>query len=124
MSKVSICIDVSEIKQATKFYSTALECEVIEEKQQSTELSAENTTIHLLEKEENSNPLINNSALRTFKRHWTPVHLDFSVTDIDKTLSLINKFGGQIEDKEEGEWGVAAFCSDPFGNGFCIIKIN
>lgn len=29
-----------------------------------------------------------------------------------------------MEEKKEGEWGAAAFCADPFGNGFCIIKLN
>jgi len=124
MPQVSICIDVSDIKQGTRFYSSALGCEIKREEEKSTELSVENTTIHLIEKEENSNPLITGTSSRTYKRHWTPVHLDFSVTDINKTLTQIQEFGGKMEGKEEGKWGAAAFCADPFGNGFCIIKIN
>lgn len=124
MPQVSICIDVADIKQGTKFYTIALGCDIKHEKQQSSELSAENVTIHLIEKEENSNPLIKESSSRNYSRHWTPVHLDFAVTDIEKTLSLIQEFGGILEDKKEGEWGTAAFCADPFGNGFCIIKLN
>jgi predicted enzyme related to lactoylglutathione lyase len=124
MPKVSICVDVSDIKQGTKFYATALGCEIRQEKHQSSELTTENITIHLIKKEENSNPLINESASRNYKRHWPPVHLDFAVADIQKTVSLIQEFGGTLEEEKEGEWGAAAFCADPFGNGFCIIKIN
>jgi len=124
MPQVTICIDVSDIKRGTKFYADALGCEIKRQEQQSTELFVENVTIYLLEKEENSNPLITESSSRTYKRHWTPVHLDFAVTDIEKSLSLIQEFGGKIEGKEEGEWGTAAFCADPFGNGFCVIKMN
>jgi len=124
MPQVSICIDVADIKQGTRFYTNALGCDIKHEKEQSSELTAENVTIHLIEKEEDSNPLIKESSSRNYRRHWTPVHLDFAVTDIEKTLALIQELGGKVEGKEEGEWGVAAFCADPFGNGFCVIKIN
>ena len=124
MANVSVCIDVLDIKKATQFYANALECDIKNEEKKSSQLTAENITIHLLEKEEKTNPLVNESASRHYSRHWTPVHLDFSVNDVEKTLSLIQKFGGTVEGKEEGDWGIAAFCADPFGNGFCVIKIN
>lgn len=57
MPQVSICIDVVDIKQGTKFYVNALGCDIKNEKEKSAELSAEGVTIHLMEKEENSNPI-------------------------------------------------------------------
>lgn len=124
MPIVSICIDVPDIEKATKFYTEVVGCKVKMQKENSTEMSVDNSTIYLIEREENSNPLIGDSDSRRYTRHWTPVHLDFHVTDIDKAMSLVHEFGGKLEGKEEGDWGTAAFCADPFGNGFCMIKMN
>ena len=124
MSTVSICIDVPDIEKATTFYTKVLGCEVIAQKDNSTEMEVENSTIYLIEKAENSNPLIDGFDSRRYTRHWTPVHLDFHVPDMDKAISLLTEFGGKLEGKEEGDWGVAAFCADPFGNGFCMLKIS
>ncbi len=100
MPQVSICIDVADIKQGANFYVSALGCDIKNEKEKSAELLAENVTIHLMEKEENSNPLIKGTSSRNYQRHWTPVHLDFAVTDIEKTSSLIQEFSGIVEDKK------------------------
>lgn len=124
MPVVSICIDVSDIEKATKFYTEVLECKVKVQKENSTEMEIDNSTIYLMEKDENSNPLINESDSRRYSRHWTPVHLDFHISDIERSISLLEEYGGKLEGKETGDWGTAAFCADPFGNGFCIIKLN
>lgn len=124
MPVISICIDVSDIESATKFYTEVLGCKIKVQKEKSAELETDNSIIHLMEREENSNPLINDTDARRYTRHWTPVHLDFYVTDMDKSVSLLSECGGTLEGKEEGDWGAAAFCADPFGNGFCIIKLN
>ena len=68
MPQVSICIDVADIKQGTNFYANALGYNIKNEKQQSAELMAENVTIHLIEKEENSNPLIKDTSSRNYQR--------------------------------------------------------
>ena len=124
MSKVSICIDVSDIKKATSFYTQVLGCRIKTEKENSTELEVDNSTVYLVEMAENSNPLIEGSDSRRYSRHWTPVHLDFHVTEIETSISLLRKFGGKLKSRKSGDWGTAAFCADPFGNGFCMIKIN
>ena len=44
------------------------------------------------------------------------------VTDFDGVLGRVRDGGGQIENELRNEGPKpAAFCSDPFGNGFCII---
>lgn len=62
------------------------------------------------------------SDTRHYERHWTPVHLDLHVIDFDETLTRIRAAGGSIE-AEYRDHGPkpAAFCADPFGNGFCVI---
>ncbi|MDH5729635.1 MAG: VOC family protein [Gammaproteobacteria bacterium] len=124
MSVVSICIDVADVKQATQFYTQVLECTIKQEKSDSTELQVENSTVYLIQKEENSNPLVKGTASRIYQRHWTPVHLDFHVDNIEQAITLVTEFGGEVEEQQSGDWGSAAFCADPFGNGFCLIKIN
>jgi predicted enzyme related to lactoylglutathione lyase len=122
--KVSISIDVSDMKKASSFYSDALGCKKDRDGDEVTVLSADNTTIYLLKKDPGSNPLLAGNAARDFDRHWTPVHLDFVVSNIDETLALVLKYGGSHEGGESGDWGSIAYCADPFGNGFCLVVMN
>jgi predicted enzyme related to lactoylglutathione lyase len=124
MPKVSISIDVLDMDEAILFYTKALGCKKLRAGTDTTKLTADNVDIYLLKRSLNSNPLITGTSIRNFDRHWTPVHLDFSVTDLDHAITLVNKFGGIKEGSESGDWGSIAFCADPFGNGFCLCKIN
>jgi len=124
MPTVSVSIDVADIKQAITFYSKALGCEISRNSPEISVLKADNITIYLLEKAENTNPLPSGSASRTYDRHWTPIHLDFAISDLERTLSLVKQFGGTYEGDDSGDWGSIAYCADPFGNGFCLAKVN
>ena len=57
---------------------------------------------------------------RGYSRHWTPVHLDLHVEDFDGTVAKAVEAGASIEQTHSKPKAVA-FCSDPFGNGFCVI---
>jgi uncharacterized glyoxalase superfamily protein PhnB len=57
---------------------------------------------------------------RSYQRHWTPVHLDFHVSDFDDTLERATSAGAIVE-KVFTKPKAVAFCSDPFGHGFCLI---
>ena len=122
MPQVSVSIDVSEMKKAALFYSKALGCKKLRDGSEISVLSADNVSIYLLEKAPGSNPLLAGATSRNYGRHWTPVHLDFSVSDIDQAISLVLEYGGSHEGSEAGEWGAIAYCADPFGNGFCLVK--
>lgn len=124
MATVQICIDVSDIHKATEFYANVLGCAVESEAEDHRKLSVDNATIYLMERKENSNPLVVGEDSRRYSRHWTPVHLDFHVTDMETPLSKLEQFGGTLEGKQAGEWGEAAFCADPFGNGFCLLHLH
>jgi predicted enzyme related to lactoylglutathione lyase len=59
---------------------------------------------------------------RRYERHWTPVHIDFHVDDFEIALAKVLDAGATCEQRFEGGARPAiAFCSDPFGNGFCIV---
>ena len=50
------------------------------------------------------------------------MHLDFGVVDVDQVVAQVIAHGGQHEGGEKGEGGAIAYCVDPFGNGFCVIR--
>lgn len=124
MSKLSICIDVSDMEKAINFYTKALACDLKEKGDEYSELFFDGVKIYLIEKAQGSNPLIRGKATRNYERHWTPIHLDFHVSNLSQAVASIVELGGIKEDEKSGDWGSAAFCADPFGNGFCIMQYN
>ena len=123
MTRISVSIDVSNLKQAETFYVDALGCKKVRDHDQGMSvLAAQNCDIYLQEKQPGTKPTPSSEVVRDYKRHWTPVHLDFLTPDIDSVVEKILKFGGRHEGGESGDWGSIAFCADPFGNGFCVIN--
>ena len=123
MIKISVSIDVSNLKQAETFYIEALGCK--KRRDQGSDmavLSTENCDIYLQEKEAGTKPLVSSEVVREYKRHWTPVHLDFLTENLDEVVKKILQLGGLHEGGENGDWGSIAYCADPFGNGFCVIN--
>lgn len=123
MIKLSVSIDVPDLAKGVAFYVGALGCEKVRDQgEDMVVLSTDNAEIYLLKREAESAPLVDSDVKRRYERHWTPVHLDFLCDDVQKRVSSIKQFGGQHEGGESGDWGSIAYCSDPFGNGFCIIN--
>lgn len=123
MIKLSISIDVTDLKKAEKFYIEALGCKKIRDQGSSMSvLATDNCDIYLQEKEAGTNPIPSSDIVRNYKRHWTPVHIDFLADNINEIIDRIIQLGGVHEGGESGDWGSIAYCSDPFGNGFCVIN--
>lgn len=123
MIKISVSIDVSSLKKAEAFYVEALGCKKVRDQGSNMAvLSTENCNIYLQEKEAGTKPLVSSEVVRDYKRHWTPVHLDFLTKDIDVVVERVLQLGGLHEGGESGDWGSIAYCADPFGNGFCVIN--
>ena len=123
MIRITVSIDVSDLKKAETFYVEALGCKKVRDQGSNmVVLSVENTDIYLLENESGTKPLISSNVVRDYGRHWTPVHLDFICNNVDALVSKILKFGGFHEGGDSGDWGSIAYCADPFGNGFCVIN--
>jgi hypothetical protein len=60
---------------------------------------------------------------RRYDRHWTPVHLDVVVDDLDATLVRALAAGAQAETAVRAEaWGKIVVLADPFGHGICLIE--
>ena len=76
--KISVSIDVSNLKKAENFYVEALGCKKVRDQgRDMIVLSVENTDIYLQEKEAGTKPLESSDVVRSYDRHWTPIHLDF-----------------------------------------------
>jgi predicted enzyme related to lactoylglutathione lyase len=124
MVTLTVSIDVPSLEQGVNFYSTAFGfAKVAEPYPGVTVLRTDGASICLLEKPPGSKPSPNTEDRRSYVRHWTPVHLDFHVKSLDEAVKRALAAGAIVEQRfDNPEHGSAAFCSDPFGHGFCLIE--
>ena len=120
---VNISIDVPELEAGLAFYQAVFRFEEVARPFDTMAvLNAGNASICVHGKHEGSESSAASGEPRRYARHWTPVHLDFHVENLMPIVDKITEAGGQIEQLllDQGPRPVA-FCSDPFGNGFCVI---
>jgi len=117
-------IDVDDIARATEFYCKVLKLRVGRRFGKSAvELLGASAAIYLLEKAGGSRFAPSSEGSRDYDRHWTPVHLDFVVADLDPALARATAAGATLEGEvRTHKWGRIAVMSDPFGHGFCLIQ--
>lgn len=120
-------IDVDDLEKAITFYERALGLRLGRRLLAGSvaEMLGASSTIYLLQKPPGSVPALNTSQLRDFRRHWTPIHLDIVVDDIDAAVRCAKDAGARMEaDVQAYDWGTIATLSDPFGHGFCLLKMS
>ncbi|HVZ90637.1 MAG TPA: VOC family protein [Rhizomicrobium sp.] len=124
--RYAVTIDVPELAAGLKFYRDGLGlAEISRPVPGYVVLRCGDGTIGLMEKQAGSLPAAGANDVRRYERHWTPVHVDFHVEDFDGALAMALKAGARCEQKfEGGKHPPVAFCSDPFGHGFCIIGMK
>jgi predicted enzyme related to lactoylglutathione lyase len=124
MISASVSIDVPDLQKGIEFYSAAFGFSAVAQPYPGvTVLRAGQMTICLLEKPPGSKPSPNTLDSREYRRHWTPVHLDFHVQNLNEAIDKAVSAGAVVEQRfENPKHGGAAFCSDPFGHGFCLIQ--
>lgn len=115
-------IDVPDLATAEAFYTTAFGLTVTRRfGDGGVELSGLPARIYLLEKPEGS--VGAGDELRRYVRHWTPVHLDVVVDDLDAALARTLAAGATLDSEPRTHvWGRIAVLADPFGNGFCLLQ--
>ena len=118
-----VTIDVPKLDDGIEFYDKALGFkEVARPFPTYAVLRNGEMKLGIVEKRPGTNPAKGSEDVRRYERHWTPVHVDFHPEDFEKTLNEAERAGALIEERfGGGDHPPAAFCSDPFGNGFCII---
>lgn len=124
MNSLSISIDVPSLEDGLAFYRHAFGFEKKSAPVPGVAvLEAGGFEICLLEKSPGSRPAIGTRDRRRYTRHWTPVHLDIHVDDLAGTLERVIAAGAKVEQRfDNPQHGAVAFCSDPFGHGFCLIE--
>jgi predicted enzyme related to lactoylglutathione lyase len=122
-ASVHVSIDVPDLEAGLQFYASVFGfAETARPFPTMAILDANNVTVCMHEKAAGSRPSPAGTDVRRYERHWTPVHLDLHVPDFDVALGKVRAQGGTIENEFRSEGPrPAAFCSDPFGNGFCVI---
>ena len=122
---ILINIDVDDLQRATAFYTALLDLKVGRSfGAGGVELIGGAVPFYLLVKPAGSMASPSSGAQRRhYGRHWTPVHLDFVVPDVDAAVERALAAGATLDDPAATHaWGRIAHLADPFGNGFCLLQ--
>jgi predicted enzyme related to lactoylglutathione lyase len=121
---VLINIDVPDIAAAERFYAAAFGLRPGRRFGDAfVELLGWPAPVYLLHRPAGSRGA--GADLRRYDRHWTPIHPDVVVDDLDAALARATAAGAVIESPAaEKPYGRLAMLADPFGHGFCLIEFN
>jgi predicted enzyme related to lactoylglutathione lyase len=119
-------IEVTDLARGIEFYCGGLG---LTQKRQLgprwVELAGANLPIFLIAERPPVAELGTTKVPRNFGRHWTPVHLDFIVTNLDETVARLCRLGATLDREIQiREYGRMANMADPFGNGFDLIEFS
>ena len=119
-------IDVPDIESAVKFYTAALDLRVGRRfGKDFVELLGSDAPIYLLRKAAGTSIGPAGGDTRRYERHWSPIHPDFVVTDMDSAIERATSAGAVQEGETcDAPYGKLAMFADPFGHGFCLIEFN
>jgi predicted enzyme related to lactoylglutathione lyase len=117
-------IDVDDLPKAIAFYQQAIGLGIGRRFGSfAVEMLGASSPVYLLLKPEGTVPSPQTGEMRRYGRHWTPVHLDVVVPDIDTAVKRAVDAGATIEgDVQTHSWGRMARMADPFGHGICFIQ--
>ncbi|WP_411340990.1 VOC family protein [Sphingopyxis sp. J-6] len=126
MPGLLINIDVPDVIAGERFYTAALGLTVGRRLGSDiVELTGCDAPIYLIAKPAGTAIGPGGGDFRHYHRHWSPVHPDFTVDDLDRAVARALAAGAT----QEGEtidlpYGRQAMFGDPFGHGFCLIEFN
>jgi predicted enzyme related to lactoylglutathione lyase len=119
-------IDVPDLERGIDFYTRALGLTHTRTLDGDVaELRGASATIYLLCKPTGSSAVSSPPVARDFSRHWTPVHFDLVVEDVDTAAARAIAAGAKQETGHI-DWRGSRCLSfgDPFGHGFCFIQFE
>jgi predicted enzyme related to lactoylglutathione lyase len=126
MPEVHVYIEIDDVERGVAFYVDGIG---LQERRRLTprwvELAGAQVPIHLLARPEPTFATGGHLLRKDFARHWTPIHLDFAVGDLDAAVERAVAAGATLERTvdERGLWCLAAL-ADPFGHGFDLIELS
>lgn len=115
-------VDVPDLVQAERFYREAFGLTPSRRfGDQGVEMTGWPARLYLLEKAPGTEGA--GGQPRRYARHWTPVHLDVVVADVEAALARAVAAGAAAETPVRVEpWGKIVQLADPFGHGLCLIE--
>jgi len=126
MPRILLNLDVDDMERAVTFYTQGLELRVGRRFDGDfVELLGAEAPIYLLLKAAGSQPFQGSEQARGYGRHWTPLHLDFVVADLNVALARALAAGASLESApSQHAYGRLALLHDPFGHGFCLLELE
>lgn len=125
--RLLVNIDVDNLHRAIAFYRDGLNLTLgrVLFDETVAEMLGASSRIYLLETRAGSVATAADARRRDFNRHWTPVHLDFEVDDIESAVARAQAAGAKLEAPvRSSSWGQIATMGDPFGHGFCLLQFS
>lgn len=121
---VLLNIDVPDAEAATTFYTAAFGLTVGRRfGSDFVELLGWPAPVYLLTKQ--AGTLGAGGDRRRYDRHWTPLHLDVVVDDVDAAVARAVSAGAILEAAaRDTPYGRIAMLADPFGHGFCLLAFS
>ena len=126
MPGLPLNIDVPDIEAGVAFYTAALGLELGRRfGDEFVELLGSEVPIYLLKKDPGSAIGPRGGDVRRYARHWSPIHPDFLVDDLERAIERAVA-AGAVQEAEtcDAPYGRLARFADPFGHGFCMIEFN
>ena len=121
---ILVNLDVDDLEKAVRFYSSV--CGLKVGRRFGTfgvEMLGGSSPVFLLFKAPGTAASHTTSQRRSYERHWTPVHLDFVVEEIESAVQNAISAGALLENPiATHKWGKLALMADPFGHGFCFVQ--
>jgi predicted enzyme related to lactoylglutathione lyase len=126
MPDLLVNVDVEDLEGAIRFYTGGLGLHLGRRLGPDVaELRGGPCPVYLIRHAPGSRPFGDAAAPRDYRRHWTPVHLDFVVPELEPAIRRAESAGATREGAiREFAWGRYLVLSDPFGNGFCLLQFQ
>jgi lactoylglutathione lyase len=117
-------IDVPELAPAERFYTQAFGLQIGRRfGDDAVELLGATVPIYLLHKTDGTSGA--GESKRTYARHWTPLHCDVVVDDLDVAVARAVAAGAVQEgETRDAAWGRIVQLADPHGHGWCLIQFR
>lgn len=125
--EIRICIDVDDLERGIAFYSQGLGLRPGRRfGAEWAELLGAGSPVDLLVSAAGTPAMGQGQPQRRdYARHWTPVHLDFVVDDVDAAVARLVKLGAVLERPvQDRRWGRMANMADPFGHGLDLLEFR
>lgn len=116
-------VDVADLERGIAFYTRAFDLRVGRRLgPAAVELLGADAAMYLLATP-GGTQATPRGGVRDYARHWTPVHLDVVVEDVEAALARAVAAGATAEgDVQHAAFGRLARIADPFGNGLCLLQ--